>query len=112
MNIAVQTRLVDEAKRRTQNIQKMLILRDPEQSGESAARYRPDHTGPPPCRAALAHWPVGWREQWGLLANALEDTGLPWHEAEARAFVEVWNRKRAEAKSERIRASAAEAERN
>lgn len=112
MNTAVQPRIIDEAKRRTQNIQKMLILRDPEQSGDAAATYRPIHSGPPPCRAALAHWPVSWREQWGLLANALEDSGLPWHEAEARAFVEVWNRKRVEAKRELAHASAEEAERN
>lgn len=52
-------------------------------------------SGPPPCRMALARWPDEWRERWGLRANALEDAGLPWHEAEARAFVEVWNERRA-----------------
>lgn len=52
-------------------------------------------SGPPPCRMALARWPDEWRERWGRRANALEDTGLPWHEAEARAFVEVWNERRA-----------------
>ncbi|MDR3638404.1 MAG: hypothetical protein P4L84_31665 [Isosphaeraceae bacterium] len=52
-------------------------------------------SGPPPCRMALARWPDEWRERWGRRANALEDTGLPWHEAEAQAFVEIWNERRA-----------------
>lgn len=52
-------------------------------------------SGPPPCRMALARWPDEWRERWGRRANALEDAGLAWHEAEARAFVEIWNERRA-----------------
>jgi hypothetical protein len=44
---------------------------------------------------ALARWPDEWRERWGRRANALEEAGLPWHEAEAQAFVEVWNERRA-----------------
>jgi hypothetical protein len=92
--------LFDEAKRRTQNIQKMLLLRDPEQANEAGAKPHAEPTGPPTCREALANWPDEWREQWGRLANELEETGLHWKEAEARAFVEVWGRRRAQAKAQ------------
>lgn len=88
----------DEIRRRTQKIQKMLSLRDPEVTGDRQALSAPVYTGPPPCRAALAHWPDEWRERWGRLANALEESGLNWQEAEARAFVEVWNQRRAESR--------------
>ena len=44
---------------------------------------------PLPYRKVLATWPDHWRERWGLLANALEDRGLSWRDAESRAFVEV-----------------------
>lgn len=112
MNSVVQTRIIDEAKRRTQSIQKMLLLRDPEQVGETAVASRSEPSGPPPCRAALANWPVEWREQWGRLANELEDAGLPWKDAEARAFVEVWSRRRAQTKSQNAVPSASVAGRN
>jgi hypothetical protein len=49
---------------------------------------------PPEYRRVLANWPDEWREQWGLRANALEENGLSWRDAEAQAFVEVWNRLR------------------
>jgi hypothetical protein len=49
---------------------------------------------PPEYRGVLANWPDEWREQWGHRANALEATGLSWRDAEAQAFVEVWNRLR------------------
>jgi hypothetical protein len=42
-------------------------------------------------RGVVAGWPVTWREQWGRRANELEETGLFWRDAEAQAFVEVWN---------------------
>ena len=42
-------------------------------------------------RGVIAGWPVFWREQWGRRANELEETGLSWRDAEAQAFVEVWN---------------------
>jgi hypothetical protein len=47
-----------------------------------------------PYRAALANWPDEWRERWGRRANELQDEGLNWRDAEARAFVEVWNQRR------------------
>jgi hypothetical protein len=42
-------------------------------------------------RGVVANWPVEWRERWGRCANALEDSGLSWRDAETQAFVEVWN---------------------
>jgi hypothetical protein len=55
----------------------------------------PENDGQSPHRAALARWPVEWREKWGYRANALEDSGLNWRDAEIQAFVEVWNERRA-----------------
>jgi hypothetical protein len=49
---------------------------------------------PPEYRRVLANWPDEWREQWGRRANALEENGLSWRDAETQAFVEVWNRLR------------------
>jgi hypothetical protein len=37
----------------------------------------------------MAGWPVAWRQQWGERANALEDTGLSWRDAERQAFDEM-----------------------
>lgn len=48
-----------------------------------------------PYRKALANWPDEWRERWGHRANALEEQGLGWREAEARAFFEVQDERRA-----------------
>ena len=42
-------------------------------------------------RGVVAGWPDTWRERWGRRANELEETGLSWRDAEAQAFVEVWN---------------------
>ncbi len=42
-------------------------------------------------RGVVADWPVEWRERWGKRANALEETGLSWRDAETQAFVEVWH---------------------
>ena len=42
-------------------------------------------------RGVVAEWPVEWRERWGHRANALEETGLSWRDAETQAFVEVWH---------------------
>lgn len=49
-----------------------------------------------PYRTALANWPDEWRERWGHRANALEEQGLDWQEAEARAFFEIQEERRAE----------------
>jgi hypothetical protein len=46
-------------------------------------------------RSVVANWPLEWREQWGRRANDLEETGLSWRDAEAKAFVEVWHKIRA-----------------
>jgi hypothetical protein len=46
---------------------------------------------PLPYRSVLAAWPDEWRERWGRRANALEESGLSWRDAEGRAFLEVWN---------------------
>jgi hypothetical protein len=46
---------------------------------------------PPAYRSIVADWPVEWRERWGRRANALEENGLSWRDAETQAFVEVWN---------------------
>jgi hypothetical protein len=51
---------------------------------------------PPAYRGVVAGWPQGWRERWGRRANELEETGLSWRDAEAQAFVEVWNHVRQE----------------
>lgn len=113
MNEAVRTPLVDEIRRRTRKIQKLLTLQDPEPAvAEEPPAVAVPRKGPPPCRAALAQWPVEWRERWGRLANALEESGLPWREAEARAFVEVWKQRRAESKSQPIPLPGGDAERN
>ncbi len=45
-------------------------------------------------RGVVAGWSLEHREQWGRRANALEDAGLAWRDAEAQAFVEVWHRVR------------------
>ncbi len=49
---------------------------------------------PPAYRSVVAVWPVEWRERWGRRANALEENGLSWRDAETQAFVEVWNQVR------------------
>jgi hypothetical protein len=43
----------------------------------------------PPRPAELARWPVERREQWGRLANQLEDEGVQFPESERRAFHQV-----------------------
>jgi hypothetical protein len=61
-------------------------------------RIHPAATACPPSpfhplayRGVVAGWPVEWRERWGRRANELEEAGLSWRDAEAQAFVEVWN---------------------
>jgi hypothetical protein len=46
---------------------------------------------PPAYRGVVAAWPEDWRERWGRRANELEEAGLSWRDAEARAFVEIWS---------------------
>lgn len=45
-------------------------------------------------RPKLAKWPLEWRERWGLRANALEEQGLDWIEAERQAMNETMVLKR------------------
>jgi hypothetical protein len=47
-------------------------------------------------RGVVAEWPVEWRERWGRRANALEESGLSWRDAETQAFIEVWTQFRRE----------------
>jgi len=65
-------------------------------------------------RGVVAEWPVEWRERWGRRANALEESGLSWRDAEAQAFVEIWNEIRAhQAKhAATVTMASADAERN
>lgn len=49
---------------------------------------------PLPWREPLARWPDEWRERWGHRANALEDQGLGWKDAEEQAFTETLASKR------------------
>lgn len=46
-------------------------------------------------RRRLAKWPDLWRERWGRRANALEEGGMAWVEAERQAWNEVLAAKRA-----------------
>ena len=65
-----------------------------------------------PYRTALANWPDEWRERWGHRANALEETGLSWQDAEVRAFFEVQEERRAEVGIQPIPLARPVAERN
>lgn len=47
-----------------------------------------------PWRERLANWPYEWRERWGIRANELEEAGVPWIEAEKRAWNETLTAKR------------------
>jgi hypothetical protein len=60
----------------------------------ATTRSRSIISHPPAYRGVVAVWPVEWRERWGRRANALEDNGLSWRDAETQAFVEVWNQVR------------------
>jgi hypothetical protein len=69
---------------------------------EASRRRSSKATSSPPIfhplayRGVVADWPDEWREQWGRRANALEDSGLSWRDAETQAFVEVWKLRRRE----------------
>jgi len=43
----------------------------------------------PPRDSRLAEWLIERRQRWGERANALEDAGLDWREAEQQAFQEL-----------------------
>jgi hypothetical protein len=75
----------------------------PSEKSASVEHVSPQPIAPPPIfhplayRGVVANWPVEWRERWGRRANALEEGGLPWRDAETQAFVEVWNQVRSRA---------------
>jgi hypothetical protein len=92
-----------------------MVLGDDEEIGESEPASVPaasnaSSIGRPPVKAnppapvfhplayrgVVAEWPVEWRERWGRRANALEEQGLSWRDAEAQAFVEIWSEVRAQ----------------
>lgn len=85
---------------RGRETQGMLVIQDLEAVGDAVrereatdhgpATLRTDEVKPLPYRQVLATWPDDWRERWGRRANELEESGLPWRDAEGRAFVEVW----------------------
>ena len=52
---------------------------------------KPAEIQPLAYRKVLATWPDHWRERWGRRANAIEERGVSWRDAESRAFVEVWS---------------------
>jgi hypothetical protein len=71
-------------------------FRRPSKSATSNPERTPNGRPPAPTfhplayRSVVAGWPVEFRELWGRRANELEETGLPWRDAETQAFVEVW----------------------
>ncbi len=69
------------------------VVAHPEHEGKA---FRPPVFHPPAYRGVVAGWPEDWRERWGRRANDLEEAGLSWRDAEAQAFVEVWNKVREE----------------
>ncbi len=80
-------------------------------SSEPQVRPQPSRTSPPTFhplayRSVVAEWPVEWREQWGHRANALEEKGLSWRDAETQAFVEIWHELRREQSPDRQSPSA------
>jgi hypothetical protein len=96
----------DAAAERDREIQGMLAMHGPESSEWEPGRPKLTPTTPEPVRVerattdavikplpyrtVLASWPDPWRERWGRRANALEDAGLSWRDAEGRAFLETW----------------------
>ena len=93
----------------------------PETATAAKLRRPPVKTKPPApvfhplaYRGVVAEWPVEWRERWGRRANALEEKGLSWRDAEAQAFVEVWSEVRAQQSTQPAPATMApsDAERN
>jgi hypothetical protein len=87
----------------------------PAKENPTSARRRPLRPAPPASvfhrpayRKVLADWPVEWREQWGHRANALEDNGLSWRDAETQAFLEVWSRFRNQHASASLEAAPAD----
>ncbi len=88
------------AMTRAREIQGMLAMcgLDVETEPKAPARTESAQTGsagksneikPLPYRQVLATWSDDWRERWGRRRNELEDAGLPWRDAEGRAFVEI-----------------------
>jgi hypothetical protein len=81
-------------------------------TGHEGKANHPAIFHPPAYRGVVAGWPQGWRERWGRRANELEEAGLSWRDAEAQAFVEVWNQVRQERRPEAAAPSDPDPERN
>jgi hypothetical protein len=88
-------RVRKSAPRRSRKVQKTFtaLLSPPDEETSEAAFPAIDFKTFP-YRVALANWPDEWRERWGHRANALEDDGLSWREAESRAFFEIQEERR------------------
>jgi hypothetical protein len=59
----------------------------PVKAGEPSRE--PCRPHPLPWRATVGGWPIERRQRWGDRANAIEDEGHSWHEAERLAFEEM-----------------------
>jgi hypothetical protein len=90
------------------------------ETDSASRRLSTKSNSPPPVfhplayREVVAGWSVEWRERWGRRANALEDNGLSWRDAEAQAFVEIWTQLRNQSQDEPATSSLepSDAERN
>src|SRR4051812_31675689 len=98
-----------EAVRRGRRVRKKLDLLLPGMDGTEPASEKSAEPARLDYRAELAEWPLKWRERWGRRANALEDQGLKWKEAEVRAFIEIW---RLRQEKDAVNGSSAHAARN
>ena len=85
------------------------VLAHPQNEGKT---YRTPVFHPPAYRVVVAGWPEDWRERWGRRANDLEEAGLSWRDAEAQAFVEVWNKVREEQGADVLTPASTDPERN
>lgn len=72
--------------------------RPPKSSGPNPEKASTGTRPPAPAfhplayRSVVADWPIAWREEWGRRANELEESGVPWRDAETQAFVEFWHK--------------------
>jgi hypothetical protein len=88
---------------------KSAVVAHPEHEGKA---YPPPVFHPPAYRGVVAGWPEDWRERWGRRANELEEAGRSWRDAEAQAFVEVWNEVRKDRRAGMLAPSESDPERN
>jgi hypothetical protein len=60
--------------------------KEPESHPPTKETKEDERSPGPPRPPELARWPIERREQWGRLANDLQDQGVPWPEHERQAF--------------------------